>query len=70
MTVFAMVAATFGDPEAPMAKLLDQYAGYMIGAEVVATLLFGFIALAVDRRQSLHREGEAPAEPRTPTDIQ
>ena len=53
ITILALVASVFGDPHAPLAKLFDRYAGRLIAIEVAATLVIGFLALAVDRRQTL-----------------
>ena len=52
LTILAMVAAIFGDPRAPVAKFLEAHGGRLIAAEVVATLILGFLALALDRFQS------------------
>ena len=53
VTILALLASVFGDPQAPLARLLDRYAGRLIAGEVVATLAIGFLALAVDRLQTL-----------------
>jgi hypothetical protein len=52
-TILALVASVFGDARAPLSRLLEQYAGRLIAGEVAAVLLTGFLAMAVDRRQSL-----------------
>ena len=57
VTILALLASVFGDPQAPLARLLERYAGRLIAGEVAAILLSGFLALAVDRRQAL-REGQ------------
>lgn len=68
LTILALVASVFGDPHAPLAQLFDWYAGRLIAIEVAATLLTGFLALAVDRRQTLRElaraaeKGEAAGE--------
>ncbi|MFN0054270.1 MAG: hypothetical protein ACKV0T_19005 [Planctomycetales bacterium] len=56
VTILALLAALFGDPEAPLARLFDRYAGWMLAGEVVGILVVGFLALMVDRRQSRRRE--------------
>ena len=58
VTIFSLVATLFGDPQAPVAQFFTRYGGWMIGIEVVAFLIVGFLALTVDRRQSL-REWQA-----------
>jgi hypothetical protein len=55
-TILALVASVFGDPRAPLARLLERLAGRLIACEVAAILLTGFLALYVDRRHTL-REG-------------
>lgn len=62
-TILAMLASVFGDPHAPLARLLDRYAGTLIGGEVVATLVIGFLALAVDRRQTLRAQKNSSKAP-------
>jgi len=52
VTILALVAGIFGDPQAPLAQLLDRHAGKLLAFEVVATLISGFLALATDRRQA------------------
>jgi hypothetical protein len=56
VTILAMLASVFGDERAPLARLFDQYAGRLITGEVAATLLTGFLALLVDRRQALRSQ--------------
>lgn len=63
MTILALVAAVFGDERAPLAQLLDRYAGRLIGVEVVAILLTGFLALAIDRRQALRSQKDSVQAP-------
>ncbi len=66
ITILALVASVFGDERAPLARLFDQYAGRIIAGEVAAILVTGFLALFVDRRQtlrSLARVGDKPLKP-------
>lgn len=63
VTILALVAGVFGDPHAPLAQWLDRYAGRIITGEVVATLVTGFLALAVDRRQTLRAQKSSPQAP-------
>ncbi len=60
ITILAFVASVFGDERAPLARLFDQYAGRLIAGEVAAILLTGFLALFVDRRQTLDAARHAP----------
>lgn len=55
VTILAMLAVPFGDPEAPVAGWLERYAGRLIVAEVVLILVLGFLALLVDRRRTTRR---------------
>lgn len=55
-TIFVSIAAMFGDPRAQAAVFLDAYGGALIAGEVAAILVFGFLALAIDRRQTLRQQ--------------
>lgn len=59
ITILALVAGVFGDSRAPLARLLDRYAGRLIAGEVVVILLTGFLALFVDRRQTLSSRNDS-----------
>lgn len=62
LTILGLVATMFGDPHSPVNRFLNQYGGLLIGVEVALTLLLTLLALAVDRRQTLHdarREGQS-----------
>jgi hypothetical protein len=63
ITILALVASVFGDPRAPLARVLDQYAGRLIGGEVAAILLTGFLALFIDRRQTLRSRNDSLKAP-------
>ena len=67
VTILAMLASVFGDDGAPLARLLDQYAGRLIAGEVSAILLTGFLALFVDRRQALRSQHSRSTHPVTAT---
>lgn len=58
-TILAMVAVMFGDPRAPVARFFDVHAGRLITAEVIVTLFVGFLALAVDRLQTIRRRQQS-----------
>ncbi|MSR56589.1 MAG: hypothetical protein EXS05_02815 [Planctomycetaceae bacterium] len=53
VTILALVAGLFGDPQAPLAQVLDRHAGWLLTLEAAGLLLSGFLALVVDRRQTL-----------------
>ena len=63
ITILAMLASVFGDPQAPLARLFDQYAGRLIAGEVIATLVTGFLALLVDRIQTLSAQKTLRQDP-------
>jgi len=63
LTIFALLAAALGSGEAPPARFLNEFGGWLIAGEVVVTLLVGFVAMAVDRRQTLAAIGEPDADP-------
>ena len=52
VTIFAMVAVPFGNPDAPPARFFDENGGTLIAYEVPAILVLGLCALFLDRRQS------------------
>ena len=58
ITIFAMSANIMGDPEAPMTGFIDRYAGFALGIEFVCILIFGFLALIMDRREILKEQEE------------
>jgi hypothetical protein len=53
VTILALVASVFGDPQSPPARLIEAYWGRLMAGEIAAILLTGFLALVVDRRQAL-----------------
>lgn len=55
VTILALVAVPFGDPAAPVAQWLNRNGGVLIGAEVALILVLGFMAMLVDRRQTMRR---------------
>jgi uncharacterized membrane protein YccC len=64
ITIFALVATMFGDPDAPPNRFLDRHGGTLIAVEVAVTLSLGWLAMRVDRRQIVRRMRQAePARP-------
>jgi hypothetical protein len=55
VTILSLVAATFGDPQAPPARFLNAHGTTLIGWEVAAILAIGLVAMALDRRQTLRQ---------------
>lgn len=63
LTVLALTASVFGDQRSPPARFLADHGGAVIAAEVAATLVFGFWAMALDRVRTLRdnaaRDGQS-----------
>jgi hypothetical protein len=55
ISVFALVATMFGDPQSPMNQFLDQYGLMVIAVEVVGILVCGVLAMALDRWQTVRK---------------
>lgn len=52
VTVLAFFAMLLGgDPRAPVNRFLSNYGGLLLALETGCSLLFGLLALAVDRRR-------------------
>lgn len=49
ITVLALVATLFADPEAPVNVWLNNNAAWMLGGEVVLIAVFGIAAMARDQ---------------------
>lgn len=60
ITVFAMIANLLGNPKAPAARFLDQYALHLIVLETIGILVTGTLAMTIDRRQA-RRDAELAA---------
>lgn len=52
VTIFSLIAVLFGDPAAPIAKLLDQIGMQLIIGEMCAILIVGTLAMTIDRRSA------------------
>lgn len=63
ITILALVAGVFGDSRAPLAQLLDRYAGRLLSGEVAAILITGFLAMFVDRRQTKRSQQDSKQAP-------
>lgn len=61
VTTMAMFAATFGDPAAPPNRFFDRYGLIVIAIETIALVVVSWLALAVDRRQTLRHLKELQA---------
>ncbi len=78
ITVLSMTVAMMFPSESPASKFLNRNGLQMIGVEVVLIIVFGILAMAVDRRRTLIRQQQEAAntasddggavEPRIDTD--
>ncbi len=69
ITILGMLAAVFTDsPDAPVARFLNRHGGTLIAVEAALTLIFGFWAMAFDRRQTLREMRER--EPMSDSEVQ
>ncbi len=57
-----------GDQHAPVSKIIQEYAGILLGIEAGGTIALGFIALTLDRRQTLRDVLDKEANPQIPED--
>jgi hypothetical protein len=61
ITIFATLAAPFGNQQAPIWKFLDRNGDRLLLTEFVVVILLTFFAMAWDRRQIL-KDANAPPE--------
>ncbi len=60
VTVMSLIAAVFSDQRAPVAQFLNQHGSRLLIAEFVAVLGLSFLAMAVDRIQTIrHSQNSA-----------
>ena len=69
-TTMAMFATSLGDPNAPPNRFFDAWGLPLLAVETVAVLGISFLAMAVDRRQTLseQRGTESSSTPNRPSD--
>lgn len=62
ITILAVIACVFGDPRAPAAKWLDQYANLLLTIEFGMIIALALAAMTVDRIRTLRTSstGEQP----------
>ena len=53
LTILALIASLFGDPNAPVSQWLDANGNSLLLWEFVVVLTISFLAMAVDRRRTL-----------------
>ena len=62
VTVMSLIAAVFSDQRAPVAKLLNQHGTKLLIAEFVAVMGLSFLAMTVDRIQTLRQSRNSSKE--------
>ena len=60
LTVLALIASLFGDPDAPVARWLDTHGNQLLLWEFVGVIVLSFLAMAVDRWRTLRGIDEVP----------
>jgi len=53
VSILAMIASVFGNPEAPISKWLDRHVGTILAVEFFATIGLSVLAMFVDRIRTL-----------------
>ena len=61
ITVLSMTVSMMFPSESPASKFLNRNGLQMIGVEVVLIIVFGILAMAVDRRRTLIRQWQEAA---------
>jgi hypothetical protein len=57
VTILSMIAILFSDERAPVAIFLNRHGNSLLAAEFVAVMVLSFLAMAVDRLQTLRLIG-------------
>jgi hypothetical protein len=74
ITILSLIAVLFSDQRAPLAIFLNKHGNSLLAAEFVVVILLSFLAMAVDRIQTLRgmkgepHEETKNAEPANPAD--
>ena len=63
ITIFALVAIVFSDPQAPPVQFLNEHGGKLLVYEMIATIILGVLAMAIDRLQIVRDRADAEAGP-------
>lgn len=58
VSIFAWIAAGFGDPQAPVNRWIDRYGLIVILVETFAVVIAGLLAMALDRSATLAKLAE------------
>jgi len=62
ITILSLIAVLFSDQRAPLAIFLNKHGNSLLAAEFVVVMLLSFLAMAVDRIQTLRAIKEEPQE--------
>ena len=62
ITVLSFTVTMLFPSESPASKFIDRNGLQMIGVEVVLIIVFGILAMAVDRRRTLIRQRQEAAD--------
>lgn len=62
MTVLALIASLFGNPDAPVSQWLDVWGNRLLLWEFVAVLVVSLLAMTIDRVRTLRGLDEAPVQ--------
>lgn len=60
LTILALIASLFGNPEAPVSKWLDANGNKLLMWEFVAIIFLSLLAMTVDRIRTLRGIDEPP----------
>lgn len=60
LTVMSLIAAVFSDQRAPVAKFLNEHGSKLLVVEFIAVMGLSFLAMAVDRIQTLRHSQKSP----------
>lgn len=63
LTILALIACLFGDPNAPVSKWLNEHGNQLLIVEFVAVIVLSLLAMVVDRVRTLRGIEEEPFDP-------
>ncbi|GAB5439829.1 MAG: hypothetical protein Fues2KO_01780 [Fuerstiella sp.] len=62
ITILALIASVFGDPDAPVSRWLDRNGSSLLLGEFVAVVVLSILAMFVDRMRTLRGQDEQPID--------
>ena len=63
LTILALIACLFGDPNAPVSRWLNEHGNQLLIVEFVAVIVLSLLAMVVDRVRTLRGIEEEPFDP-------